>query len=119
MVHKRKQPNISYWLEATRNAYGFGHDYWLLMSDGKRTKKFMLGQDVKVFSRALGMDMGYAVDYYSKKAKSKNFEKVSKFIATDILKTNAGRTEDNWDKKLSQEELRAMFKGQAWEMAVQ
>jgi len=119
MVHKRQKPKISYWLEATRNAYGFGHDYWLFMSDGKKTKKFMLGQDVKVFSRALGMDMGYAIDHYSKKAKSKDFNKVSKFIATDILKTNAGRTQDDWDARLSQAELRNLFKAQAWEMSVQ
>ena len=90
MVHKIKSTRITYWLKAVPNAYGFGHDYFLYMSDGKSVKSFMLGQDVKVFSRALGMDMKYAVDYYSKKAKSKDFNKVSKFIATDIVKANVG-----------------------------
>lgn len=119
MVHKIKSGRITYWLKAVPNAYGFGHDYFLYMSDGRTTKSFMLGQDVKVFSRALGMDMRDAVDYYSKKAKSKDFDKASKFVATDILKVNAGRTEDNWEAPLTQKELRNIFKAQAWEMSVQ
>lgn len=119
MVHKIKSSKITYWLKAVPNAYGFGHDWFLYMSDGSRTKSFMLGQDVKVMSRALGMDMSYAVDYYSKKAGSKDFDKVSKFIATDLVKVNVGRGESNFDAPLTQGELRRLFKGQPWEMSVQ
>ncbi len=69
------------------NRYGFGRDWTLKVSRGSKSRSFWLGQDAKVTSRILGMDMRDAVDYYSKKANSKDFDKVRKFIAEDILAT--------------------------------
>ena len=39
----------------TRNGYGFGGDWQLVVSKGKKQKTFYLGQDAKVCHRILGM----------------------------------------------------------------
>ena len=39
----------------TRNGYGFGYDWQLIVSKGKKQKTFYLGQDAKVCHRILGM----------------------------------------------------------------
>jgi hypothetical protein len=73
-------------LEIKPNAYGFGHD-WFLNVNGKI---FMLGQDCKVTSRILGMRFEDAVGYYTLKAKSRDFDKVSPFIVEDLIEALGG-----------------------------
>jgi len=131
MVHqlRKKRPKtgkIEYWIESVPNRYGFGRDYTLILAevtpDRKllSEKRFWLGQDAKVFSRMLGMDTRYAVEHYTKKARSRNFDKIQKHIARDVLRVMLGRTERNWNKGLTQKELRGLMGGvKAWEMAVE
>lgn len=105
---------IKYDLEARPNAYGFGRDYTLYLTDTTtgRIRRFMLGQDAKVFSRMLGMDMRDAVDYYAKKAKSRDFSKVKKLIARDIISTLT-------DGDISQARLRTLMQtAQDWDLHV-
>jgi len=131
MVHRLKKKisktgRIDYWIESVPNRYGFGRDYTLILTEvtpDKRVvneRRFWLGQDAKVFSRMLGMDIRDAVPYYTKKAKSKNFAKVQKHIARDVLRVMLGRTEQNWNKGLTQKELKGLMGGvEAWGMAVE
>ena len=105
---------IKYDLDARPNAYGFGRDYTLTLIDTTtgRMRPFFLGQDAKVFSRMLGMDMRDAVDYYTKKAKSRDFSKVKKLIAKDIISTIT-------DGDLSQAKLRSLMQNaQDWDLHV-
>ena len=44
------------------NAYGFGRDWTLVVTNGERTKDFYLGQDVKFCSRVLGMSPYYIIE---------------------------------------------------------
>lgn len=45
-------------IETTPNAYGFGHDWTLVV----RKKSFYLGQDVKFCQRVLGMSPSYVAE---------------------------------------------------------
>jgi len=103
---------ITYDLIARPNAYGFGRDWTIVLKKGNITKTFWLGQDIKVVSRILGMRMSEAVEYYNKKANSKNFEVVSSYIAADILRVILKT------KKLDQDKLDMIFKLNSWEMSV-
>lgn len=120
MVHTRKKskpksPRFTYELDVYPNPYGFGRNYNLILKDGKtgKSKKFYLGQDAKVFSRMLGMRMGDAVGYYSKKANSKEFDKVKPFITKDILRAVSGK------KVITQEVLGELMGVEEWGMAVE
>jgi len=44
------------------NAYGFGRDWTLVVTNGERTKDFYLGQDVKFCTRVLGMSPYYIIE---------------------------------------------------------
>jgi len=113
-------------LEAHPNPYGFGRDYTLVLTKGKlkdkrfevsKIRKFWLGQDVKVFSRALGMRMEDAVEYYSKKAKSEQFEKVAPYIAKDIVKVALRKSPE---EPLTQKDLKKIMKeAEDWSLSVQ
>lgn len=45
-------------IETTPNAYGFGHDWTLVV----KKKSFYLGQDVKFCQRVLGMSPSYVAE---------------------------------------------------------
>jgi hypothetical protein len=45
-------------IETTPNAYGFGHDWTLIV----KKQSFYLGQDVKFCSRVLGMSPSYVCE---------------------------------------------------------
>jgi hypothetical protein len=45
-------------IETTPNAYGFGHDWTLIV----KKQSFYLGQDVKFCQRVLGMSPSYVVE---------------------------------------------------------
>ena len=109
-------PKRSYWISARPNAYGFGHDWDLVVKAGKKKQVFMLGQDAKVVSRALGMRMDDAVDYYSKKAGSKDWEKVAPLIADDVVRANLGLEAG---EPIMPAHIKALLTGQPWEMAVE
>lgn len=44
------------------NAYGFGRDWNLIVTNGEQTKEFYLGQDVKFCTRVLGMSPYYIIE---------------------------------------------------------
>jgi hypothetical protein len=104
---------IEYELIAKPNAYGFGHDWTLVLSKNGEQKHFWLGQDVKVISRILGMRMAYAVEHYKKKANSSNFDVVKEYIAADILREKLNT------QRLTQEQLEKLWKRPKWDLAVQ
>ncbi len=104
-------------LETYPNAYGFGRDYTLIIAHNGKERRFWLGQDAKVFGRILGIDMEFAIEHYGNKAKSKDFNKVQKFIAEDILKV-VTQTEKEID--LADEDIIDIFeKADDWSLAVQ
>ena len=72
-------------IESLPNRYGFGRDWTLVVKHGKTSRKFWLGQDAKVFSRIIGIDHSYAVDHYSEKAGSRNWDDVEPFIREDLI----------------------------------
>lgn len=111
-----KIPKRSYWISARPNAYGFGHDWDLVVKAGKKKSVLMLGQDAKVVSRALGMDMRDAVDYYAKKAGSKEWEKVAPFIADDVVRASLGLEAD---EPITPAHIKKLAKAQPWEIAVE
>jgi len=118
-IHKAKVGKFEFWLTTVPNAYGFGRDYTLIIQDTKSgvVRRFWMGQDAKVFSRVLGIRMEDAVDYYSEKAKSKEFDKVQKYIAEDILKAVAY---NDVDVPLKEKDVEKMFKeAEDWSFAVQ
>lgn len=104
---------ITYELLASPGAYGFGHNWTLVLKRGTQTKRFWLGQDVKVVSRVLGMRMDAAVEHYKKKASSENFEVIQEYIAADILRKLLDT------QRLTQEQLEKAFQANQWEMAVE
>jgi len=106
----KTQKKITYRLESVPNRYGFGRDYTLIIGN----KRYWLGQDAKVFARILGMDMGYGVDYYTKKANSKDFDKLAPHIAGDLIRTFLGKEADS---PITQEDLKKLTKAQAWDLA--
>jgi hypothetical protein len=123
-VEKGKSGSIEFWIDTVPNPYGFGRDYTLVMQDAKsgKERRFWMGQDVKVFSRILGMDMEDAVPYYSKKARSKEFDKLQKYIAEDILKSVTIPEEYQGMKSLALDpsKVRKVFKeAEDWSFAVQ
>jgi len=103
-------------LETEREGYGFGHNYTLVATCGKQQKKFWLGQDAKVFSRALGMRMEDAIDHYSEKAGSRDFDKVKVFIAEDIVRANLSKKADD---EITNKDIKKIMKAEAWGLAVQ
>lgn len=111
-----RAPQRKYWISARPNAYGFGHDWDLVVKAGKKKTVLMLGQDAKVVSRALGMRMEDAVDYYAKKAGSKEWEKVEPFIADDVVRASLGLEQDG---AILPENIKQLAKAQPWEMAVE
>lgn len=44
------------------SAYGFDHNWTLVVSTAKKTKSFYLGQDVKFCSRVLGIEPSYIIE---------------------------------------------------------
>jgi len=106
---------VKYWLEVSPNAYGFGNDYILCIKTEDAFKRFWLGQDAKVFRRILDIDIRYAVEYYSRKAGSRNFEKVQKLIARDIIKAFLGLAED---EHLTDSKIRRLLDAESWELSV-
>jgi len=115
-LKKRIKEKLGYTLTAGSPAenYGFGRNWTLnITKDGTPVQSYWLGQDAKVTSRMLGIDFKDAVDYYSKKAKSKNFDKVSQFIARDIIRASIG------EGRITQKKLRKMMGGESWALAVQ
>ena len=42
--------------------YGFDHNWTLVVTTPKKTKSFLLGQDVKFCSRVLGMEPSYIIE---------------------------------------------------------
>ena len=104
---------IEYDLIATKNAFGFGHDWTLILKKGEKVKKFWLGQDVKVVSRILGMRMDYAVEYYKTKANSENFDVIRKLIARDLLKKFLDT------QRLTQEQLEKVFLMNNYELSIE
>jgi len=107
---------ISYSLSAQPNGYGFGHDWTLNVSDGKKKASFWLGQDAKVFSRILGMNNDSAVDYYAEKAGSRVWEKVQKLIAGDVIRAVLGLEQG---ERITSVHIKKLMTAQAWELAVQ
>ena len=69
------------------------------MSDYE-TRSFWLGQDAKVFSRVLGMDMRDAVPHYSELAKSKEWGAVMPLIAKDLVLTITNKDFENGIREL-------------------
>ena len=95
-----KRVRTKYDLEIEPEGYGFGHNWTLVKKTGKKTNRFWLGQDAKVTSRILGMDFGNAVDYYSRRAGSKDFKKVKPYIVRDIVRATGAsrrRKAEPWD----------------------
>jgi len=101
----------SYGLSARPNAYGFGHDWNLELSDGKTSKSYWLGQDAKVFSRILGMDYNSAPDYYAEKAGSRVWEKVQKLIAADVIRA---LLEMDADEPITLADVRKLMGAEPW-----
>jgi len=114
MKGQRENRNmITYDLYAQPNAYGFGHDWSLVLKKDGVSKQFWLGQDVKVVSRILGMRMDVAVEHYKKKANSVNFDVIKEYIAGDILRKKLNT------HRLTQEQLEKIFRMTRWELAVE
>ena len=69
------------------SAYGFDHNWTLVLSTPKKTKSFLLGQDVKFCSRVLGMEASYVVQQIGtrKIAKgTKGNKKLANFICKQL-----------------------------------
>ncbi len=107
----------TYRIETYPNAYGFGRDYTLIISYNGKERRFWLGQDAKVFSRILGIDMQFAIEHYTNKAKSKDFNKVQHFIAEDILKA-VTNTEQDFDLE-DDIVIKVFEEAKDWSLAVQ
>jgi hypothetical protein len=107
----------SFELDTAPNGYGFGRDYFLVLTDGERMKRYWLGQDAKVFSRVLGIPMREAVEYYSQKAQSENFDDVKPFIAADIIRSLRNITDSQWE--VTDEDVKALMTAEAWELCCQ
>jgi hypothetical protein len=48
----------------TSSSYGFDHNWTLHVTNGKKTKSFYLGQDVKFCSRVLGQEPSHIIEQY-------------------------------------------------------
>lgn len=69
------------------SAYGFDHNWTLIVSTPKKTKRFYLGQDVKFCSRVLEMETSYVVQQIGTKEISKGTKgnkKLAKFICDTL-----------------------------------
>ena len=102
-----------YWLEAIPNAYGFGRDYVLYVTDGVTTKKFWLGQGVKVHSRLLGLSD--APSYYEKKYGTREWDKIKGHLAKDIILASFGESEGD----ITTEMLKKIMGAAPWELSVE
>jgi len=92
------------------------HTYFLHVKGEGKSKNLMLGQDAKVFSRMLGIDMRDAVRYYSEKAGSKDWDKVKKYVRDDIIRALLGKEQD---EPITQGDLRRLLKAEPWETSVE
>jgi len=98
------------------NRYGFGKDWTLRLTDGGEIKNLWLGQDAKVTARLFSMDFRFAVDHYTKKAGSKDFDKVAPLIAEDIVRTACGLEAD---EPVHVENVRELMKLESWQLSAE
>ena len=69
------------------SSYGFDHIWTLVLSTAKKTKSFLLGQDVKFCSRVLGMEPSYVVRQIGTGEISEGTpgnKKLAKFIVNEL-----------------------------------
>jgi hypothetical protein len=67
--------------------YGFDHNWTLIVSTPKKTKQFLLGQDVKFCNRVLGMDTSYVVEQIGTRVidyGTRGNKKLAKFICDEL-----------------------------------
>ncbi len=67
--------------------YGFAYYWTLVVSTPKKTKSFMLGQDVKFCNRVLGMDTSYLVQEIGTREigyGTPGNKKLAKFICNEL-----------------------------------
>ena len=91
----------------TRNGYGFGSDWQLLVTKDEKQKVFYLGQDAKVCHRILGLTPKDLVNKIGSNDLTK--ESTRQAIANLILEA-IGVTPDNEDE---------LFNLQPWEIAAE
>ena len=91
----------------TRNGYGFGHDWQLIVTKGKKEKVFYLGQDAKVCHRILGMTCKELINEIgsSDLTKKQTRQKIG-----DLILEAIGVTSENENE---------LFNLQAWEIAAE
>ncbi len=107
-------------LKAKPNNYGFGHDWSLNISKGKKINSFWLGQSVKVCSRLIGIEQNDLVDLVKSKVGSIDFDKpkVRDCIIEYILSASFDVEVEDL-KYIKEEALNKMFNVEAWELAVE
>ena len=67
--------------------YGFDHNWTLVVSTAKKTKSFYLGQDVKFWSRVLGMETSYIIEQIGTREVDEGTvgnKKLAKFICKEL-----------------------------------
>lgn len=91
----------------TRNGYGFGHDWQLIVTKGKKEKVFYLGQDARVCDRILGMTPAELVQEIRSNDLTK---KQTRQKIGDLILEAIGITPENENE---------LFKLQPWEIAAE
>jgi hypothetical protein len=69
------------------SAYGFDHNWTLVVSTAKKTKSFYLGQDVKFCSRVLGIEPSYIIEQIGTREVDEGTvgnKKLAKFICKEL-----------------------------------
>ena len=111
---------------ARPNAYGFGKDWLLRVSKGKKVKTFYLGQDAKVCKRVIGLDMSSFGTIIREKFKTDliDFEnkKINEFIGQIILLASYGidfSTDDDLNETIEECIGNNIFEKETWELSSQ
>ena len=91
----------------SRNGYGFGYDWQLVVIKGKKIKTFYLGQDAKVCHRILGMSPNELIQEIG--SNNLNLKQTRQKIGNLILEAIGVNSENEND----------LFNLQPWEIAAE
>lgn len=127
------EKGLSVDIEDKPNAYGFGWDWTLVIKRGDEViDSKMLGQDVKVGKRVLGISN--PMEHYAERFREQNpdysgasvgFNQVSEMIARDVVAVMTGAEYDRvidvfvGGMELSDENLERLAEKSSWSMAVE
>ena len=98
------------------NSYGFGSDLHLDLKKGKKERSFWLGQTAKYFGRALGWEIGDAINQCETETGSRDVEKkeVNAWLTEKVLQGMISEEQDH------DEELKRLFEvKEPWTLCIE